>query len=222
MRLRLLLALMIALVPLNRLRLALYRGLLGYGFGPGCRIGMLNLIACRGLRLGPGCTIGRGNRFRGAFDFEAGRGLFVGHGNVFSCPERLDDAKLADRGYGARIAFGDDCLVNDGHFFDGHGRISIGDGTWIAGRASQFFTHGVGVRDRDIAIGRGCFIGSAARFAPGSGVGDRNLVGIGSVVVGRIGGDEVMISGFPAQAVRSIAADRAAGRFRFSRGDWVA
>jgi acetyltransferase-like isoleucine patch superfamily enzyme len=221
MRIRLLISLLIALVPLNVLRLALYRGLLGYDIGPGCRIGMLNLIACKRFSLGHSARIGRANVFRGSFEFSAGPNLFVGDFNVFSCPKALDHPKLAGRRYATRIEFGEDCLVNDGHYLDAHGRITIGDGTWIAGRASQFFTHGVGVLDRDIAIGKDCFIGSAARFAPGSGIGDRNLVGIGSVVVGRIAADGSLISGFPAQAIRSIAGDLACGRYHFSKGDWV-
>jgi acetyltransferase-like isoleucine patch superfamily enzyme len=221
MRLRLLVALMIALVPANALRILLYRRLLGYEIGLGCRIGMLNLIACRHMRLGASSTIGRGNVIRGAFALTAGHGLFVGNFNVLSAPDRLDHPKLSDRAYAASIEFGDDCLVNDAHYLDGHGRLVIGDGTWVAGRGSQFFTHGVSVRDRDISIGRRCFIGSAARFAPGSGVGDGTIVGIGSVVVSRIAGDEILFSGFPAQPIRSIAADLAENRYRFSKADWV-
>jgi acetyltransferase-like isoleucine patch superfamily enzyme len=220
MRLRLLLALMIGLVPGNGLRLLLYRRLLGYQIGPGSRIGMFNLIACKRLRLGPCARIGRANVLRGAFAFSAGARLFVGDFNVFSAPKHLDHPKLADRGYAAAIEFGDDCLVNDGHYLDAHGRVTVGNGTWIAGRSSQFLTHGVSVHDRDIAIGAGCFIGSAVRFAPGSAVGDRNI-GIGSVVVGRIAAEESLISGFPAAPVRSIAAELAAGRYRFCKGDWV-
>jgi acetyltransferase-like isoleucine patch superfamily enzyme len=222
MRLRLAVSLLIAVTPFSWLRLMLYRGLLGYVIGPGARIGALNLLACRSVRLGAGAVIGRGNVFRGGFDLVAGERLFVGDLNVFHAPNRLDHAAVADRGYAARIEFGDDCLVNDRHFLDGHGRLRVGSGTWIAGRGSQFWTHGVGVRDRDIAIGRGCFVGSAVRFAPGSGLGDRNLVGIGSVVVGRLDVEACLVSGFPAKPVRSIAADLVEGRYRFTRADWAA
>jgi acetyltransferase-like isoleucine patch superfamily enzyme len=218
-RMRLAIAAAIALVPFGAARIALYRRLLGYDIAAGCRIGMLNLIACRSLRLGPGSVIGRGNLVKGDFDLVAGARLFIGNLNVLTCPWRLADRDPA-RGYGTRIAFGDDCLVNDRHYLDGHGRITVGDGSWIAGRDSQLYTHGIGVDDRDIAIGRGCFIGSAARFAPGSGVGDRIVVGIGSVVVERIEAEAALVAGFPARAVRDISAAIAAGRYRFSREDW--
>jgi acetyltransferase-like isoleucine patch superfamily enzyme len=219
---RLLRALLVAVIPSGRLRVLLYRHFLGYEIAPGARIGPLNLIACAIFRLGPGSTIGRLNVFRGAFAFSAGPRLFVGHGNAFACPDRLDGPSLADRGYAREIAFGADCLVNDRHFLDAHGRITVGDGTWLAGRDSQFFTHGASARDRDIAIGAGSFIGSAVRFAPGSGVGDGCVVGIGSVVVGPVTGDEALIAGFPARVVRGIAEERAAGRFAFTRADWAA
>ena len=218
---RLALAALIAVVPSGRLRLALYRRLLGYDIAPGCRIGMLNLIACRSLRLGPGSVIGRGNLLKGDFDFAAGARLFMGNLNVLTCPWNLAGRAPA-RGYATRIEFGDDCLVNDRHYLDGHGRISVGDGSWLAGRDSQLYTHGIGVADRDIAIGRGCFVGSAARFAPGSGVGDRSIVGIGSVVLERIEAEAALIAGYPARAVRDLSVAQAAGRYRFSKEDWGA
>ena len=218
-RRRLLAAAAIALVPFGRARLALYRRLLGYEIGAGCRIGMLNLIACRSLRLGAGSVIGRGNLLKGDFDFVAGPRLFMGNLNVLTCPWDLG-ARSPARGYGTRIEFGADCLVNDRHYLDGHGCITVGDGSWIAGRDSQLYTHGVGVEDRDIAIGRGCFVGSAARFAPGSGIGDRIVVGMGSVVLDRIAAEAALVAGFPARAVRDISGALAAGRYRFSREDW--
>lgn len=219
MRPRLAAAALIALVPLNGLRLFLYRRLLGYRIGAGARIAPLTLLACRSVELGPGARIGRLNVFKGDFALTAGSGFFVGDFNVFICP--WDLAGKA-RGYAGTLDFGADCVVNDWHYLDVHGTIRIGDGSWIAGRASQFYTHGVSVTDRDITIGAGCFVGSAVRFAPGSGIGDRNIVGIGSVVLGRIEADESLISGFPAAPVRSIADGLASGRYAFTRDDWGA
>jgi acetyltransferase-like isoleucine patch superfamily enzyme len=213
-QLRLLVAALIALVPIGRLRIALYRRLLGYQIGADCRIGMFNLIACRTLRLGAGSVIGRGNLIKGDFHLATGPRMFVGNLNVMTCPWRLAGS------YAARMNFGENCLVNDRHYFDGHGLIAIGDRTWIAGRDTQLYTHGISVADRDIAIGSDCFIGSAARFAPGSGIGDRNVVGIGSVVLDRIDADAALITGFPARPVRDISAALAAGRYRFSKDDW--
>lgn len=218
-RTRLAVAALIALVPVGRLRIALYRRLLGYRIGRGCRVGMLNLVACRSLTLGDGSVIGRGNLMKGDFDFVAGPRLFMGNFNVLTCPWRLAE-RSPSRGYATLIEFGADCLVNDRHYLDGHGRISVGDGSWIAGRDSQLYTHGISVEDRDIAIGRGCYIGTATRFAPGSGVGDRSIVGMGSVVLDRIGAEAALVAGFPARVVRDLSAALTAGRYRFSKDDW--
>ena len=38
---------------------------------------------------------------------------------------------------------------------------------------------------------------------------------------GTFAADESLVSGFPAAPVRSIAAELAAGRYRFCKGDWV-
>lgn len=219
MRLRLVAAALIAVTPLNGLRLFLYRRLLGYRIGAGSRIAPLTLIACRSLDLGPGARIGRLNVFKGDFALSAGPGLFVGDFNVFICPW---DLAAKRRGYSGTLHFGAGCLVNDWHYLDVHGTITIGDGSWLAGRASQFYTHGVSVTDRDITIGAGCFVGSAVRFAPGSGIGDRTIVGIGSVVLGRLDSHESLVSGFPAAPVRSIADGLASGRYAFTRDDWGA
>lgn len=213
---RLLMAAAVSVVPWNALRILLYRNLLGYEIGPSCRIGLLTIIACRKFSLGEGSTIRSRNLFKGSFSLRAGPRLFVGERNVFICPW----AAREDMNYRRTITFGENCLVNEGHYVDIHGDIRIGDGTWLAGRASQFFTHGVGVENRDISIGAGCFVGSAVRFAPGSGIGSRNIVGIGSVVLKRIEGDEMLISGFPAATVRSISTELARGKYQFSKLDW--
>ena len=74
--------------------------------------------------------------------------------------------------------------------------------------------------DRDIIIGEKNYIGSAVRFAPGTSIGHRNIVALGTVVLGRVEASDSLISGFPAKAVRSIAEDVQAGRYRFSFEDW--
>ena len=76
----------------------------------------------------------------------------MGDFNVFTCPKALDHPKLAGRRYATRIEFGEDCLVNDGHYLDGHGRITSATAPGSPAADSQLFTHGVGVarpRHRD-------------------------------------------------------------------------
>ena len=67
---------------------------------------------------------------------------------------------------------------------------------------SQFWTHGAGVVDRNIQIGRDCYLGSAIRFALGSGVGDNVIVAMGSVVTKKFEESMVMIGGVPATVLK--------------------
>jgi acetyltransferase-like isoleucine patch superfamily enzyme len=68
--------------------------------------------------------------------------------------------------------------------------------------SSQFWTHGAGVIDRDIQIGRDCYLGSAVRFAPGSGIGNNVIVALGSVVTEKFDISKAMIGGVPAKVLK--------------------
>jgi acetyltransferase-like isoleucine patch superfamily enzyme len=78
----------------------------------------------------------------------------------------------------------------------------LGRESWIAGCGSQFWTHGISVMDRDIVIGEECYIASAVRFAPGSGIGNKVIVSMGSVVAKKIADDNIIVAGVPAQKIR--------------------
>ncbi|RMD70426.1 MAG: hypothetical protein D6819_04325, partial [Gammaproteobacteria bacterium] len=67
---------------------------------------------------------------------------------------------------------------------------------------SQFWTHGGGKAEHDIDIGAQCYIASAVRFAPGSGVGDRCVVALGAVVTKRFEASGVMLGGVPARVIK--------------------
>jgi acetyltransferase-like isoleucine patch superfamily enzyme len=68
-------------------------------------------------------------------------------------------------------------------------------------------THGAGTMNRDIKLGDDCFVGSAVRFAPGAGVGDRVIVGIGAVVTKQLPENNVVVGGFPAKVIKIREAD---------------
>ena len=126
------------------------------------------------------------------------------------------------RGYGTRVEFGADCLVNDRHYLDGHGRITVGDGSWIAGRDSQLYTHGIGAEDRDIGSAA-----AASSAPPPASRRDRGSATAASSAWARWWStasptEAALVAGFPARAVRDISDALAAGRYRFSREDWGA
>ena len=217
---RLVLAVLIAIVPLGALRRTLLNALLGAEIDPTARIGIGTVVAVRRFRVGPGTTIGALNVFRGPIDVSIGARARIGRSNTFHAPWHLTEDRFGSRGYASSFTMGDEALVLGKHFFDLFGRIEIGAGTWIAGYGSQFWTHGLGVSDRDIVFGVRNYVGSAIKVSPGVRVGNHNIVALGSVLFGKLDVDQQLISGFPAKPIRSIAADVAAGRYAFTFADW--
>ena len=204
---RRLLALLIAHTPTSALRRAFYTLLMGYRFGAGTRLGWGSVIAVDRFSAGADMTLRRGNRFIGPITVELGDRTFIGRANRIDCGDAAADAKVAHMGYSRRFVTGADTLINEGHRFDVLGAISIGRGTWIAGFDSQFLTHGAGTMNRDIVLGEACFVGSAVRFAPGSGVGHRVIVGMAAVVTKRLAENDVVVAGFPARVVKARVAN---------------
>ena len=100
--------------------------------------------------------------------------------------------------YERQLEICEDVLITTDHYFDVVGKIYIGRGTIIAGRRSQFWTHGFAYRERNIEIGNNCYIGSATSFIPGTSVADNTIVGLGSVVTKNFHNKFAMIGGNPA------------------------
>ena len=80
--------------------------------------------------------------------------------------------------------------------------VCLGDRSWIAGRDSQFGTHGIGVSDRAIVIAQDNYAGSAVRFIPGSAIGNPTLAGLGCIVTRQFCGECPMIANVPAKSIK--------------------
>jgi acetyltransferase-like isoleucine patch superfamily enzyme len=180
---------LIARVPFSAARVFAYRRFLGCRIGRGVRVGYKTVITSGVCVLGDGASIGR-NCVVAAGEFHAGPRARILDGNSFI-------------GKGA-MRIGEGVRVINGHYFDLWDNITIGDHSWIAGQASQFWTHGTtrSTADPSIHIGAGVYIGSGSLFAPGAGVADGSLVALGSVVSERFDRSECLIAGNPARVVR--------------------
>lgn len=161
---RWILALIISYLPLNVMRCGFYKLMFGYTIRRS-QIGAGTVILVDSLQA-VSCTLGRFNRIIGPMRFIIDPGGSVGSHNTFICGDWTQDAKFADRNYERTLDFQSESLVMDHHFIDVAGSFVLGSRSWIAGRDSQFWTHGAGVTDRNILIGESCYIGSAVRFAP--------------------------------------------------------
>jgi acetyltransferase-like isoleucine patch superfamily enzyme len=193
-------ALLIGILPLNVLRVLGYRLLFGYRIVDS-RIGFGTVIAVDKFSVTKS-RIGLFDLFIGPLTVEIGEGTSIGSRNAFVCGYwvlREENRKL---NYARALEIGSEALITSGHHFDAAGMFKLGDRSWIAGIGSQFWTHGVGVRDRDIEIGSDCYLGSAVRFAPGSSIGDTVLVAMGSVVSGKLNVSNALVGGVPAKVLR--------------------
>ncbi|MFS2007342.1 acyltransferase [Duganella sp. CT11-25] len=206
LKLKKILALGVSLLPTSGLRALGYRTLLGYAIGPGTRIGFRAVIGVESFSCGRQCVIGRACTFWGPMRVAIGDKVSIGRWNHFETPGIAAAPERAAMNYARRLSIGANALIHEAHYFDLYGAITIGEGTWIAGRDTQFWTHGASVTERDITLGAGCYIGSAARFAPGSGLGDRVVAGLGAVISGKIAGDDIVVGGVPAKVLRDRSA----------------
>jgi acetyltransferase-like isoleucine patch superfamily enzyme len=197
---KIIIAILVSLLPLNILRVLGYRILLGYridtsriGFGTVLAVDQADITRSR---------IGFFNQFIGPLKVTIDSGASIGNRNTFSCGYWVLQEQYKNSHYTRTLKIGPDTLITSGHFFDVAGTFKLGDRSWIAGIGSQFWTHGTGVRERDIEIGSDCYLGSAVRFAPGSKLGNNVLLAMGSVVSGEVVADNALVGGVPARVLK--------------------
>lgn len=213
-----LLSRLVALIPVGLVRHWAMRSLLNVELGEGARVGFGVVIDVESISLGAGAIIDKFCKFRGPMRVEVGENAWLGAHNTFDCGAWAAREQFADAGYARRLVIGDGAMLTEGHYFDVVGSVEIGPNTWIAGRSSQFWTHGVGTTERDISIGEGCYIGSAVLVAPGARIGARNVVAMGSLLTRDFGDvSQSLIAGSPAKVARCIKDDLAAGKIVYER-----
>ncbi|HLA84200.1 MAG TPA: hypothetical protein VJL29_05365 [Thermoguttaceae bacterium] len=193
-------AFFISVLPSNAFRAAAYRLLFGYKIQR-AKIGFGTVINVKSAELSH-CAIGRFNRFAGPMSIIIKNNVIIGHHNRFQCDQWTVGERFQAAGYRRLLEIQENAFITSFHHFDVAGAFVLGKNSWIAGLASQFWTHGAGATDRDIFIGDNCYVGSAVRFSPGSGIGNNVLVALGSVVTKRMDRDNCMVGGVPARILK--------------------
>jgi acetyltransferase-like isoleucine patch superfamily enzyme len=178
-------------VPSSFLRVFFLKKMFGYKIGKNVKIGKV-FINCKQVFVGNNVLIADMNNFSCGI-INIGDNTKIHSGNSFL-------------GKGKFIIGKDSRVIND-HFFDLSNNIFIGDKTWIAGKNSQFWTHGsietkLNKKDLSITIENNVYVSSSAKIAPGVKIASNNLVGIGSVVIGKFDESDTIILGNPAKVVK--------------------
>lgn len=214
-------ALLITAILPGPLKRCVYRWLFGYKIGRRVRIGVAYLD-CSELTLGDGARVSHGVMFLRCGDVSVGENAVIGPLNLFRGGRRIE---LGDYSEVLRFnvinAIPDHDCVNDpdSSFYLGYGsvvtaehridftaRVSIGRCSILGGRNSSIWTH----NRREawpVEIGDYCYVGSEIRMAPGSGIPDCCVVGLGSVVTRTLTESYSLIAGVPARRQRALDAE---------------
>jgi len=178
-------------VPSNSLRVWFYKNIKKYSIGNNVAIGKKTIIICDKVEIGNNVKIDKNNTIT-CNSFKIGSHSAILSGNVIAGT--------------SSFTIGINSRIINNHFFDLWNPIVLGDRTWVAGKKSQFWTHGsvhtkTG-KDLSITIGDDVYIGSSCLFAAGSQVASNNLIGLGSVVSSVFNDSNTIIAGNHAVIVK--------------------
>ena len=177
--------------PSLRLRLIIYRRFFNYQIGKNSRIGR-TIISAKKVSIGENVTIGNQSLIYC-------NNLFIGNSTKINSGNIIMGQ--------SDFIIGNDSRIMNSHHFDVSNQIVLGNNTWIAGKGSQFWTHGsthtkTCKKELSIFIGDNIYIGSNTLIGPGIKIENLNLIGLGSVVTSSIETSKNLISGNPAKIVK--------------------
>lgn len=191
---------LVAVMPMNRVRIFLYRWLMGYSISwearvapftilranqcdlGAVRIGSFNYVDVGDLMMADGACLGRLNRIKWISVLKMGSHSVIRSNNSVSgtypgiSPYKEFETFLV----------GDHVTITNRHLFDVSDSIEIGDNVTIAGSATQLWTHGFDWErtkiQAPIKIGTNVYIGSRSIVLQGVTIADRVSVGAGTTI----------------------------------------
>ena len=183
-------SLVIPRIPLNFIRIYLYKVALGYKIGERVKI-KGSIINFKTVEIGNDVTILSGNVLIGSR-------LKIGPHSSILEKNRIVGTSYFEMGENSRI-------INE-HLIDTTNPVVIGNNSWLAGKSSQIWTHGslstkLG-KDLSVRVGNNVYISSDVNIAPGTKIPDNTLVGLGSVVHGAFDVENTVIAGNPGKIVK--------------------
>ena len=210
----------IAFLP-SFLKRPCYRWFFGYKIGRRVRVG-LSIIDAGQCEIGDETTFGHFNVVIGVADITIGDHVRIGHLNIIRGGDEVRIGRYSDimrlneinsipdpdvvNPVDPKISIGPGTIITAGHKIDFTDRVEIGRRAIIGGRNSSLWTHNR-QRTEPISIGDFAYVGSEVRLAPGASIPDRCVVGIGSVIVGKIDAAGWLIGGVPAKPIKELSAE---------------
>lgn len=198
-KIKYLIAFIISVIPFNFFRVFLYRFLMGYKIKK-TFIGFRTIIVVNSFSIATS-IIGRKNIFYGPMNVDIKKS-HIGHNNEFKTELWVYNKEFSQKTLTRKLTIEEGSLITNLHFFDVIGTIKIAKNTWIAGRRSEFWTHGLGTKNKNIYIGENCYISSRVLIAPGTHISAYTVVGIGSVVKGKFKEGKILLKGNPVQIIK--------------------
>jgi acetyltransferase-like isoleucine patch superfamily enzyme len=217
----------IALLPTS-LKRPLYRLFFGYKIGKGVRIGVsiidanscviddnvsighLNaIVGVKKLTIGAHSRIGALNIIRGGDEVRIGRYCDILRLNEINSIPEPDLVNEVD----PRFVMGDGSMMGASHKVDFTDRVEFGNRVILGGRNSSIWTHNR-QRTLPVRVGSNTYLGSEIRVAPGVEIAPNCIVGMGSVVTGKLTEEYQLIGGVPAKAIKPLDEE---GRFLVER-----
>lgn len=177
-------------IPINFLKIFLYKKIFGFEIGNNVKIGK-TIINCKKVTI-------KDN-------------VVIESNSIISCNELYigENSKILSENVilgSGNFKLGSNSRIINKHYFDLWNNIEIGNNSWIAGKGSQFWTHGSlktkANIDLSIYIGDDVYVGSAVKFSPGAKIGNKNLVALGAVVTGEFLEEKNIIAGNLASIIK--------------------
>lgn len=217
MKIRLLIKAVIAFLP-SFLKCWIYRHIFGYKIGRRVKIG-LSVIDVGECEIGDDVIIGHLNLFIGTKRLTIGDHARIGNLNIIRGGEEVKIGRYAEiirlneinsipdpivvNPIDPRFHLGDGSVIVASHKIDFTDRVEIGRRVIIGGRNSSIWTHNRQLT-QPVKIGDFAYIGSEIRIAPGGEIPAKCIVGIGSVITGRLDGENKLIAGVPAKVIKDL------------------
>jgi len=190
----------IALIPLNFVRIILYKTIIRYNISWNSRVGWLTFfyakkVVCNKVNIGcfnyidvknfiaqDNCKIGRFNVFKLFNDIFIGKSSTINsHNRFFGTRKGISPFKLVEK-----IDIGCNCVITNKHLFDISDSITVGDNVTFAGSGTQVWTHGFDFSHTKIQapvkLGSNIYVGTRSIIIGGVSIADYVSIGAGTTV----------------------------------------